>query len=84
MKKIAAAFVIVTMGLLSLSCTNESGSRRALEAQGFTEIQFTGHSWFTCGKEDSFSTGFRAKNPRGQQVSGTVCCGWLKSCTVRF
>lgn len=32
----------------------------------------------------AFTTGFVATNPQGMRVEGVVCCGWLKSCTVRF
>jgi hypothetical protein len=33
---------------------------------------------------DNFATGFTAKNPQGRQVFGTVCCGIMKACTIRF
>ena len=51
---------------------------------GFTDVQFTGYSFFACSKDDEYHTGFKAKNPSGKKISGTVCCGILKSCTVRF
>lgn len=76
--------LLVGLALLSMSCTDEEGSHRALKNSGFTDIEFTGYSPFACSKDDNFSTGFRAKNPRGQMVSGTVCCGILKDCTIRF
>lgn len=43
-------------------------------------------SWapLSCSNSDTYSTGFAATNPAGQPVSGVVCCGVLKSCTVRF
>ncbi len=66
------------------SCTDEASSRRALMSAGFTDIVFTGYEWFGCGKDDEFHTGFKAKNVRGETVSGVVCCGLFKSCTVRF
>jgi hypothetical protein len=68
---------------LTLGCTSDEAARRALEASGFTDVQLTGFEWFGCGTED-FHNGFIAKNPRGQRVSGIVCCGWVKNCTVRF
>lgn len=44
-----------------------------------------GYKPFQCGEGDAFSTGFRATNPSGERVEGTVCCGrWRKGCTVRF
>jgi hypothetical protein len=75
---------ILLASLLLAACTDESGSRKALESSGFSEIRFTGYSPFSCSDSDTFSTGFTAKNPAGHAVKGTVCCGFLKSCTVRF
>jgi hypothetical protein len=73
------------LGLLFLAaCTDEPASRKALESQGFTDIRFTGYEAFACSEDDGFHTGFTAKNPQGRQVSGVVCCGLLKSCTVRW
>lgn len=66
-------------------CTDESATIRTLDNAGYTEIQTTGYSWFQCGDDDTFHTGFRAKNPAGKMVEGTVCCGaWSKGCTIRF
>ena len=65
-------------------CTAEDRSRQALDAQGFTQIRMTGYSMFSCSDEDTFSTGFTATNPNGTTVSGTVCCGWIKDCTIRW
>lgn len=83
MKKIIATFIIV-LGLASNSCTDEQSSREALDNAGFSDIRFTGYDFAACGKDDSFSTGFNAKNPNGKYVSGTVCCGLFKRCTIRF
>ena len=72
------------LGILVLAaCTDEDGSRRALEAQGFTEIELTGYNAFGCSDSDSFHTGFRAKNATGKVVEGVACCGVLKDCTLR-
>lgn len=79
-----ALAALLALVLCSFSCTNDSGSRRALESEGFTEIQLTGYSWLSCGKDDTFATGFTAKNAKGNPVSGTVCCGLVKGCTIRF
>ncbi len=78
--------ITATVGLLALAgCTDESNTRRTLESAGYTDIQTTGYSWFECGKDDTYHTGFTAKNPLGKPVSGTVCCGmWTKGCTIRF
>jgi len=74
---------ILAIALLS-GCTAPERSTVALQKAGYSDIQTTGHSWFECGKDDKFSTGFKARNPVGVGVSGTVCCGWFKSCTIRF
>ena len=66
------------------SCTDESSSRHALESSGYTDIQITGWEPFSCLDSDTFATGFTAKNPQGTSVSGVVCCGWMKNCTIRF
>lgn len=70
--------------LLLCACTDEVRSRQALENQGFTDIRFTGYDAFACSEDDGLHTGFVAKNAQGKMVHGTVCCGILKSCTVRW
>jgi hypothetical protein len=79
MKKIVALLVI-----LSAACSDEEAARRTLDNAGFTDIETTGYEAWSCGKDDSTSTGFRARNPRGKIVTGVVCCGYSKGCTVRF
>ena len=77
--------LLMLAALLALtSCTDSDRSAQALRSQGFTEIQITGYSPWSCGEGDAYATGFRAKNPQGLPVSGTVCCGVMKSCTVRW
>lgn len=76
---------IIIAIILLVGCTDESATIRTLRSSGFSNIRTTGYSWFECGKEDTFSTGFTATNPTGQTVSGTVCCGLImKGCTIRF
>lgn len=77
--------LVIGLALSSLTgCTDEDGTRRALQQQGFYDIKTEGYAFFSCSNADSFATKFTAKNPAGQTVSGVVCCGWLKSCTVRW
>ena len=84
MKKVLLVVLVVCATFIS-GCTDEESSRRALHAQGFTDISFTGWSPLVCSDSDTFSTGFSAKNPNGQYVNGTVCCGLLtKGCTIRY
>lgn len=66
---------IALMAIFISGCSNESDSRRTLESAGYTDVVITGWEPFTCGKDDTFSTGFHAKNPAGNAVSGVVCCG---------
>lgn len=84
LSRITLAFSIVVTCLSITSCTDEGASRKALQNEGYTDITFTGYSYFICGEGDSYSTGFKAKNPKGVQVKGTVCCGTFKGCTVRW
>lgn len=79
---------ILLLSLLALSltaCSNHGDAVKALEAQGFTDVQTTGWSAFACSKDDFYSTGFTATNPQGKRVSGTVCSGMLfKNATIRW
>lgn len=65
-------------------CDANDEVREVLEPQGFTDINPTGYEFFACGKDDSFNSGFTATSVTGERVSGVVCCGLLKSCTVRW
>lgn len=83
---------IVSLGIISLilfsplavACTSEARAREVLDEQGFTDVEMTGYVWAACSDDDVTHTGFRATNPKGRKVEGVVCCGWLKSCTVRW
>lgn len=75
--------VILSVALIA-ACTDDAGAYRALDSSGFTDIRLTGYAWYGCSNSDTFNTGFVAKNTNGKTVSGVVCCGALKSCTVRF
>jgi hypothetical protein len=78
------AVVAVVGAIFFGACDQPTASRHALESQGITDVVITGHDFFGCGKEDVSSVGFTGKNPQGHHVKGQVCCGWLKSCTVRW
>lgn len=74
--------------ILLISCTNENGSKRALEGLGLTNVRITGYSLFGCSQDDSTCTAFVAERD-GKQVRGVVGCGldgmpFAKGCTVRF
>jgi hypothetical protein len=79
--------ILIIMGFVALGvgCTDEKGARKALEAQGFTEVQTDGWAGpFVCG-DDWNATDFVAKNAEGKTVTGTACSGLLfKNTTLRW
>ncbi len=81
---ILSAATLLALALNLSACTDEPGSRHALQSAGYSEIRFTGYAPLACGGGDAFFTSFSALNPRGVRVSGVVCCGLVKSCTIRF
>lgn len=79
------ALALATCSALVLSgCTDAPTAERVLRQNGYTEIETTGYRAFMGGKEDTYVTGFRAKSPSGQIVTGAVCSGWMKGATIRF
>lgn len=82
MKKIA----LIAIAVLALSgCSDAKTARHALDAEGYTDIEITGWSPFSCSDDDTFSTGFVATNSKGKRVRGTVCSGILfKNATIRW
>lgn len=77
--------VLVLASLLLTSCGNDSDTIRTLRSAGYTDIRSTGWEPFSCGQDDTWSTGFSAVNPVGKRVTGVVCCGLVfKGCTIRF
>jgi len=85
-KIMTVAVALCVIGVcLATGCADDYAAVRTLRDSGFTDIQTTGYSWFECGEDDTTHTGFRATNPAGLVVEGTVCCGLVfKGCTVRF
>jgi len=81
---------IVKMGALMLflafcGCSDSQGTKDLLRSQGYTDIVTTGYDWFSCGEDDTYATGFRAKSSNGSNVRGVVCSGLLfKGSTIRF
>jgi hypothetical protein len=75
---------LVFCALLVVSCTAETRSLQALTSQGITNVQFGGYGWLDCADSDTFATKFTGTNANGQHVSGTVCCGFIKNCTIRW
>lgn len=83
MKKIFL-FCLMTL-CFAAGCTDADNAQRVLTAQGYTDIELTGYSFFGCGQDDFKRTGFRARAPGGQPVEGVVCQGLIfKGATVRM
>lgn len=69
---------------------NSSTAIKALEIQGYTDIQITDHAWLLirfrgCDGKDAARFTATAKNPRGQEVEVYVCTGLVfKGATIRM
>ncbi len=78
---LAVCFMSVFIG----GCVDQETALRVLSSNGYTNIQITGYSPFSCSEDDFNSTGFIATSPSGQKVRGAVCTGILfKNATIRF
>lgn len=77
--------IIIALAMLTAAaCSDAQSSLAALKAAGYSNIAITGWEPFSCGQDDTFSTGFTADNPKGERVRGVVCCGLMfKACTIR-
>ena len=75
---------IAILAAVLFGCTDKAATINTLEKAGFTDVSPGGWKWAACGSGDSYITTFTVTNPKGERVSGVVCCGILKSCTVRF
>lgn len=78
------AFIAALAAKSCDGCGVGENGRNAIESQGFTDIKIGDYAWFGCGRDDTYQSHFTAKNSNGKSVSGIVCCGILKGCTVRF
>lgn len=59
--------------------------KKAVEAQGFTEVQIGDWAPASCADSDDVARHFTAKNVQGEPVAGVICCGLvLKACTIRW
>jgi len=80
------ALFITTLSILAMTgCTDESTTQRILTQSGYTNVEITGWRPFAKSKDDFYSTGFKAKAPNGQVVTGTVTGGLIfKANTIRL
>lgn len=76
--------LILAIFISIASCTNEDKTRKTLEDAGYTGIEITGYRAFMAGKDDTYSTGFKAISPSGTPVTGAVTGGGFKGYTIRF
>lgn len=77
--------ILAVICIFSVSCSNSNDAKRALHGAGYTDIEITGWKPLSCDEKDFYSTGFIARNPNGNTVSGVVCSGILfKNATIRF
>ncbi len=82
---VSAIAISVVVYICSQGFSKPDDATRTLSSAGFTEIEITGWRPFMAGNGDTFSTGFRAKSPSGDIVTGAVTEGlWGKGKTVRF
>ena len=79
-----SVIIALTLTTLLVGCSDSDTATKALRGAGYTGIKTTGYSWFACGRDDSFATGFTAKGPTGVPVTGAVCSSLLiKNATIR-
>lgn len=78
------AIIVGFLSVVIAACSDPEGAKKAAEDAGYENVSTSGYSWFSCGKDDTFSTGFSATNAHGRPVRGVVCSGWLKGATVRL
>lgn len=86
-----ACFLALTVGF-DAGCgalvANEGQATRALENQGFRNVEITGKQiifvgFSGCGDDDAAKVKARATNANDQRVDAYVCEGFLKGATVR-
>jgi hypothetical protein len=81
--------LILTVGLSAIlaQCGEDITPERAeriLKGNNLKLVRGTGSPWFACGEDDFYSYGFVAINQYGDEVTGVICCGLSKACTVRY
>lgn len=82
MKRLILLSLVV---LCSCSSKNDfKNGKKQLESMGYTHIENTGYTMFCCSNEDSFKTGFKAKDKNGNTVKGCLCSTFFKGVTIRF
>lgn len=82
-KTIAMLFLLALCGC----SVDEATFQRVMADEGYVDAVNRGWEPFVCGENDSLVSSFTAtrvlSDGTRRNVSGTVCCGFLKNCTVR-
>lgn len=73
--------LIVLFGLFGGKFANQEIAERALEKQGFSNIQIISHQWafvkwHGCSYNDVAKFKAKATNTAGKKVEVSVCTGW--------
>lgn len=86
---IAIIGTVVFFGIARGILVNESVAIKALETQGFGDVEITKRAWFAvdyrgCSSSDVVKFEAIAINPIGKRVNVFVCAGWpFKGATIR-
>jgi hypothetical protein len=84
--KVAFVVAFLLISLIVFIAGSDDAQKQAmtlLEADGISQLEMTGVSWFGCSDQDTFRYGFKGiKN--GRHVEGVVCSGILKGATIRY
>lgn len=88
---ILSVIVCAFMGLFAGCEPSHEEAMSVLESEGLHDIRLLGWKTFACSDDDDFNVEFAAKrtmldregHPTEIDVSGVLCCGLMKSCTVR-
>lgn len=80
-------FLSLIIAVSLYSCTSKKDFEKGkaqLENMGYSEIENTGYSSFCCDDKDTYSTGFKCIDKKGNQVTGCFCSSLTKGVTIRF
>ena len=77
------AILAATVSFKLWGCPQPHAATQQLAVAGYTDVQLEAWRGYRC-LDYLHATGFKAKAPTGQEVSGAVCCGVLKACTTNI
>jgi hypothetical protein len=86
-------FLYVTVAKSGGCSPSDERLQGAMRSEGFQDVSRKGYDFFECGYGDVWVESFRAKRPEVVEagkpltrvlVEGTLCCGILKGCTIRW